>query len=260
MRFASSQGSPIALTQYAPGKEVGILGKCYTSGAIYSVMSDRFTARESKRIYMERRECGFVTTCKIGEANRSEKRDCEAGGGENTFGPGRYWMRLPGFDVVFDSVGKPMLRQDFKGTRKKGLVVNFGASGVVVATSTQPSWAKLGHFIWSGRDWETTCPTRIRSKRARRRRMPGSPTASCRWAGATTCNKSTWHTLTWRNASRKATYCSTSLSKRHHDGMRDLDAEVTPFGVRSGMTISLRASVDAAHISACLQENRVAPR
>ena len=47
MRFAPSQGLPIALTQYAPGKQVWISGKCYTSGAIYSVMSDdRFTAWE----------------------------------------------------------------------------------------------------------------------------------------------------------------------------------------------------------------------
>ena len=37
-----------------------------------------------------------------------------------------------GVDVVFDSVGKPTLRDDFKVTRKKGLVVNFGASGGAV--------------------------------------------------------------------------------------------------------------------------------
>ena len=33
-----------------------------------------------------------------------------------------------GVDVVFDSVGAPTLRQDFRVTRTKGLVVNFGAS------------------------------------------------------------------------------------------------------------------------------------
>ena len=37
-----------------------------------------------------------------------------------------------GVDVVFDSVGKPTLRHDFKVTRKKGLVVNFGESGGAV--------------------------------------------------------------------------------------------------------------------------------
>ena len=37
-----------------------------------------------------------------------------------------------GVDVVFDSVGKPTLRDDFKVTSKKGLVVNFGESGGAV--------------------------------------------------------------------------------------------------------------------------------
>ncbi len=103
MRFAPSQGLPIALTQYAPGKQVWISGKCYTSGAIYSVMSDdRFAAWEQKRVYMECSECGFAKTLPIGEANRGETRDCEACGGEETFGPGRYWFRSPGFAHPID--------------------------------------------------------------------------------------------------------------------------------------------------------------
>ena len=103
MRFAPSQGLPIALTQYAPSKQVWISSKCYTSGAIYSVMSeDRFAAWDSKRIYMECSDCGFAKTFSIGEANRSETRDCDACGGEETFGPGRYWLRPPGFAHPID--------------------------------------------------------------------------------------------------------------------------------------------------------------
>lgn len=34
-----------------------------------------------------------------------------------------------GVDVVFDSIGMPTLRHDFRSARKKGLVVSFGASG-----------------------------------------------------------------------------------------------------------------------------------
>ena len=103
MRFAPSQGLPIALTQYAPGKQVWISGKCYTSGAIYSVMSDdRYAAWDSRCIYMECGECGFAKTFRIGEANRDETRDCEACGGEETFGPGRYWLRPPGFAHPID--------------------------------------------------------------------------------------------------------------------------------------------------------------
>lgn len=103
MRFAPSQGLPVALSQYAPGKQVWISGKCYTSGAIYSVMSDdRFAAWESKRIYLECSECGFARTFGIHEANRGETRDCEACGGDDSFGPARYWLRPPGFAHPLD--------------------------------------------------------------------------------------------------------------------------------------------------------------
>ncbi|MDE0031680.1 MAG: DUF1998 domain-containing protein [Deltaproteobacteria bacterium] len=103
MRFAPTQSLPVALTQYAPGKQVWISGKCYTSGAIYSVMSeDRFRAWETRRIYMECRECGFVGTFPVGEVARGDTRDCDACGGEETFGPGRYWMRPPGFAHPLD--------------------------------------------------------------------------------------------------------------------------------------------------------------
>jgi len=103
MRFAPSQGLPIALSQYAPDKQVWISGKCYTSGAIYSVMGvDRYRAWESKRIYMECSECGYARTFGIHEASRGETRDCDACGGEETFGPARYWMRPPGFAHPID--------------------------------------------------------------------------------------------------------------------------------------------------------------
>ena len=104
MRFAPSQGLPVALTQYAPGKQIWISGKCYTSGAIYSAMSeDRFIAWNTKRIYMECSDCGFARTFPVGEADRNDTRDCEACGGEETFGPGRYWLRPPGFAHPIDA-------------------------------------------------------------------------------------------------------------------------------------------------------------
>ena len=104
MRFAPQQDRPVALSQYAPGKQVWISGKCYTSKAIYSVdPNDRFDAWESKRIYMECRICGFANTYAVGEAKRDETRDCQACGGTQTFGPGRYWLRPPGFAHPVDT-------------------------------------------------------------------------------------------------------------------------------------------------------------
>ena len=103
MRFAPQQGLPVALTQYAPSKQVWISGKCYTSGAIYSVSPhERYAAWEAKRIYMECSECGFAKTYPITEVSRNDTRDCEACGAEESFGPGRYWVRPPGFAHPID--------------------------------------------------------------------------------------------------------------------------------------------------------------
>ena len=51
-RFSPSQGLSVALSQYAPGKEVWIAGKQYVSGAIYSpIPKERAKAWQSKRLY-----------------------------------------------------------------------------------------------------------------------------------------------------------------------------------------------------------------
>jgi ATP-dependent helicase YprA (DUF1998 family) len=103
MRFAPSQGLPIALSQYAPGKQIWISGKCYSSGAIYSVMSDeRFDAWENKRLYCECSACSFARTFEIGEIERGDKQDCPACGTVNSFGEARYWLRPPGFAHPID--------------------------------------------------------------------------------------------------------------------------------------------------------------
>ena len=104
MRFAPQQSLPTALTQYAPGKQVWISGKCYTSGAVYSANpNDRYDAWESKRIYMECSECGFASTYSTDQTSLNDTRDCQACGGEQAFGPGRYWLRPPGFAHPVDA-------------------------------------------------------------------------------------------------------------------------------------------------------------
>ena len=97
-RFTPSQGLPVALTQYAPGKEVWIGNKLWTSGAIYSPMSrDRYSAWLSRRLYYECRYCHYARAVPIDEGTRGETKDCEACGSVGTFGPARFWLRPPGF-------------------------------------------------------------------------------------------------------------------------------------------------------------------
>lgn len=96
--YAPSQGLPIALSQYAPGKEVWIDGKLWTSGSLYSPMpADRFAAWANGRLYFECSVCRYARTVPRSDAERDEMRDCPACGEEARFGKARNWIRPPGF-------------------------------------------------------------------------------------------------------------------------------------------------------------------
>ena len=97
-RFTPSQGLPAALSQYAPGKEVWIDNKLWTSGAIYSpIQSDRYEAWQRRRLYYECKDCRFASTDTLEAGQPGETKDCEGCGGNGTFGPARNWLRPPGF-------------------------------------------------------------------------------------------------------------------------------------------------------------------
>ncbi|MYA06822.1 MAG: DUF1998 domain-containing protein [Holophagales bacterium] len=97
-RFTSSQGLSVALTQYAPGKDVWIANKLWTSGAIYSSMRrDLYLAWQERRLYYECSECRYAMTKSLEEGERGETEDCDACGGLGTLGPSRNWLRPPGF-------------------------------------------------------------------------------------------------------------------------------------------------------------------
>ncbi|HET9066735.1 MAG TPA: DEAD/DEAH box helicase [Gemmatimonadales bacterium] len=97
-QFTPSQGLTIALSQYAPGKEVWIGNKLWTSAAIYSPMrDDRYHAWMARRLYYECGVCHFARTETLKGGSRGETKDCEACGGIGTLGPATQWLRPPGF-------------------------------------------------------------------------------------------------------------------------------------------------------------------
>ena len=97
-RFTPSQGLPVALSQYAPGKEVWIDSKLWMSGAVYSpIPSDRYQAWQNRRLYYECRDCHYALTTSLENGDRGETKDCEGCGGIGTFGPATNWLRPPGF-------------------------------------------------------------------------------------------------------------------------------------------------------------------
>lgn len=97
-RFEPSQGLPVALTQYAPGKTVWVGGKEWVSGALYSPMrAELFDAWHSRRLYFECEMCGYAESVDYDQADRGEVQDCKACGAVEKLGPAMNWMRPPGF-------------------------------------------------------------------------------------------------------------------------------------------------------------------
>ena len=97
-RYAPSQGLPVALSQYAPGKVVWIDNKEWRSGAIYSpVRAERFEAWKGHKLYFECKVCHYAKHFDQEEAHPGEIRECPACGSEDSFGEAMAWMRPPGF-------------------------------------------------------------------------------------------------------------------------------------------------------------------
>ncbi len=98
MEFAPSQGLNIALSQYAPNKQIWIKNKQYTSRAIYSpYREDRRNAWGKRRLYFECSRCGHAMTDVYDKDRRGEKITCEACKTPQSFGPAKPWFRPPGF-------------------------------------------------------------------------------------------------------------------------------------------------------------------
>lgn len=97
-QFTPSQGLAVALSQYAPGKEVWIANKRYRSGALYSPLKgERSRAWQQKQLYYECRNCRYARTLPLAQGHRGEKLECPACGTRDAFGEARYWVRPPGF-------------------------------------------------------------------------------------------------------------------------------------------------------------------
>ncbi|WP_295931021.1 DEAD/DEAH box helicase [uncultured Xanthomonas sp.] len=100
--YAPSQGLPVALSQYAPGKQVWVGGKCYVSGAIYSrSVQERIAAWENRERYYECSVCRFARTEANSDSSGTTSR-CPACGTQGSFEFKGEWMRPVGFAHPID--------------------------------------------------------------------------------------------------------------------------------------------------------------
>lgn len=100
--YSPSQGLPVALSQYAPGKQVWVGGKCYVSGAIYSRSGpERIAAWDNRELYFECAVCRFAET-KKGDDNSCSSIECPACGTRGSFELKGPWMTPVGFAHPID--------------------------------------------------------------------------------------------------------------------------------------------------------------
>ena len=103
MEFAPSQGLNVALSQYAPNKQIWIKGKQYTSKAIFSpYRNERRDAWGKRRLYFECSHCGHAKTEDYVDSRRNALVQCEACQSPASFGPAKSWFRPPGFAHPID--------------------------------------------------------------------------------------------------------------------------------------------------------------
>ena len=97
--YLPSQGMLAALSQYAPGKQLWIDGRLYSSRALYSrIPNEMFECWQSRRIHAECSRCGYSMLEHQGETlSPGETKNCPACQGESTIGPATWWLRPPGF-------------------------------------------------------------------------------------------------------------------------------------------------------------------
>lgn len=102
--YAPSQGLAMALSQYAPNKQLWINSKQYTSKAIYSPYpGDRRRAWGKRRLYFQCSGCEHARTEDYARERENATEDCPACKSTNSFGPARVWFRPVGFAHPIDT-------------------------------------------------------------------------------------------------------------------------------------------------------------
>ena len=102
--YAPTQGLTMALSQYAPNKQLWINGKQYTSKVIYSPYpGDRRRAWGKRKLYFECSACSHARTEDYAQERENSKNNCPACSTPNAFGPARVWFRPVGFAHPIDT-------------------------------------------------------------------------------------------------------------------------------------------------------------
>ncbi len=95
-KYSPSQALAVALSQYAPGKEITIDSQVFSSSAIYSpTPGQREAAWDNRKFYSQCEQCGFaIRTDETTSGSLGVCPSCQSSG---SFGQPNVWLRPPGF-------------------------------------------------------------------------------------------------------------------------------------------------------------------
>lgn len=150
--YLPSQGMLAALSQYAPGKQVWIDGRLYSSRAIYSRMSGEiFDCWRTRRVHAECSRCGYSLLEPQGHGLAPrEVKNCPACNGEETLGPAKWWLRPPGFAHPHDvapTVTPEEAPETTYATRAKLTLESKNVTGWIDANSRIRTFTARPHLL-----------------------------------------------------------------------------------------------------------------
>ena len=149
--YVPQQGLSTALSQYAPGKQLYIGNRRWTSGALYDahrgVLDEAINKKES---YIECERCGYAETKPSPDGHPTE---CPACG--EPFGRPRLWIRPPGFahPVYLDPDTTPdaPFAQSYATRAKLSAPIRNGSAVETVVNDRVSSWAVRDHLLVTNR-------------------------------------------------------------------------------------------------------------
>ena len=149
--YVPQQGLTTALSQYAPGKQLYIGNRRWTSGALYDAHPDRlFEATRAKESYVECERCGFAETQPSADDHQTECPGCG-----DPFNKARRWIRPPGFahPIYLDPDTTPdaPFSQSYATRAKLSAPVRDGSVAETVVNDRVSSWAVRDHLLVTNR-------------------------------------------------------------------------------------------------------------
>jgi ATP-dependent helicase YprA (DUF1998 family) len=171
LRYSPQQGLNIALSGYAPGREVWVDGLKHWSFAIWTPFKrDRIAAYRAHELYFECHRCHYAMKRPRQEDSLvDETLDCPACKGKNTLGPGVRWFRPPSFahpanieQKLPDGDPPPATRptsaklsapftQDRAPLSERGAISVWSARDELLITNTGSPSGQRPHFLYCPR-------------------------------------------------------------------------------------------------------------